>query len=104
MDNYRPLSLTSIPGKVMDQHVLGATSKHVMEKRLTTSSQTGFTSGKPCLTNLIAYGTNRWIDEGRAVDVYLDFSNTFSTVSHGILTAKLKKCGLDDQAVRTVRK
>ena len=41
------------------------------------------------------------IDDGKAVDVvYLDFSKAFDTVSHIILTAKLRKCGLDDQVVR----
>lgn len=33
------------------------------------------------------------MDEGRAVDiVYLNFK-TFDTVSHNILTGKLRKCG-----------
>jgi len=41
------------------------------------------------------------IDDGKAVDVvYHDFSKAFDSVSHIILTAKLRKCGLDDQVVR----
>ena len=31
---------------------------------------------------------------------YLDFSKAFDTVSHSILTAKRRECGLDDQVVR----
>jgi len=35
-----------------------------------------------------------WVDEGRAVDVfYLVFSNAFDTVSHNILTGKLRSVG-----------
>ncbi|GAB0185568.1 mitochondrial enolase superfamily member 1 [Grus japonensis] len=44
-----------------------------------------------------------WVDEGRAVDVfYLNFSKAFDTVSHNILTSKLRKCGLDEWTVRCI--
>ncbi|GAB0207209.1 mitochondrial enolase superfamily member 1 [Grus japonensis] len=101
--NYRPVSLTSIPGKVMEQLILGVISKHVEEKVVIGSGQHGFTIGKSCLTNLIAFydGMTGWVDEGRAVDVvYLDFSKAFDTVSHNILVSKLRKCGLDEWTVR----
>jgi len=46
-------------------------------------------------------GMTGWVDDGRAVDVvYLDFSKAFDTVSHNILTGKLRKCGLDEWTVR----
>ncbi|GAB0187639.1 mitochondrial enolase superfamily member 1 [Grus japonensis] len=101
--NYRPVSLTSIPGKVMEQLILGVTNKHVEEKKVTGSGQHGFTKGKSCLTNLIAFydGMTGWVDEGRAVDVvYLDFSKAFDTISRNILIGKLRKCGLDEWTVR----
>ncbi|PKU37480.1 rna-directed dna polymerase from mobile element jockey-like [Limosa lapponica baueri] len=97
--NYRPISLTSIPGKVMERLILGAISEHMEEKKAIRSSQHGFTKGKSCQTNLIAFydGTTGWMDEKRVVDVvYLDFSKAFDTVSHNILIAKLRKCGLDE--------
>ncbi|GAB0188294.1 mitochondrial enolase superfamily member 1 [Grus japonensis] len=79
--------------------------KHVEEKKVFGSGQHGFTKGKSCLTNLIAFydGMTSWVDEGRAVDVvYLDFSKAFDTVSHNILVSKLWKCGLDEWTVRCV--
>ncbi|GAB0204010.1 mitochondrial enolase superfamily member 1 [Grus japonensis] len=103
--NYRPVSLTSIPGKMMEELILGVINKHVEEKKVTGSGQHGFTKGKSCLTNLIAFydGMTGWVDEGRAVDVvYLDFSKAFDTVSHNILISKLRKCGLDEWSVRWV--
>jgi len=102
---YRPVSLTSIPGKVMEQLILEVIIKQVEEKKVIRSSQHGFTKGKPCLTNLIAFYDDMtgWVDEGRAVDVvYLDFSKAFDTVSHNILLGKLRKCGLDELSVRWI--
>ncbi|GAB0183305.1 mitochondrial enolase superfamily member 1 [Grus japonensis] len=103
--NYRPVNLTSIPGKVMEQLILGVISKHVEENKVIWSSQHEFTKGKSCLINLIAFydGMTGWVDEGRAVDVvYLDFSKVFDTVSHNILIGKLRKYGLDEWRVRWI--
>jgi len=103
--NYRPVSLTSSPGKVMEQLILDVISKQVEEKKVIRCSHHGFTKGKSCLTNLIAFydGVTGWVDEVRAVDVaYLDFSKAFSTVSHNILLGKLRKCGLDEWTVKWI--
>jgi len=60
---YRPVSLTSISGKMMEQVILD-----VEEKQVIRSSQHGFTKGKSCLTNLITFYDDMtgWVDEGRA--------------------------------------
>jgi len=103
--NYRPVSLTSTPRKVMEQLILEVINKQVEEKKFIRSSQHGFTKGKSCLTNLIAFYDDMtgWVDEGRAVDVvYLDFSKAFDTVSHNILLGKLRKYGLDEWLVKWI--
>jgi len=99
--NYRPVSLTPIPGKMMEQLILEVIIKQVEEKKVIRSSQ------KSCLTNLIAFydSMTGCVDEERAVDVvYLDFSKAFDTVSHNILLGKLRKCGLDEWTVRWIEK
>ena len=84
--NYRPVSLPSIPGKMMKQLILEVIIKQVEEKVI-RSSQHGLTIGY----------------EGRAVDViYLDFSKAFDTVSHNILLGKLRTCGLDEWSGRWI--
>ena len=86
--NYRPVSLTSIPGKVMEQLILEVIIKQLEEKKVIRSSQHGFTKGKSCLINLICLHDDMtgWVDEGRTMDVvHLNFSNDFDTVSHNIL-------------------
>jgi len=103
--NYRLVSLTSIPGKMMELLILEVIIKEAEEKKFIRSSQHGFTKGKSCLTNRIAFyhGMTGWIDERRAVDVvYLDFSKAFDTVSHNILLGKLRKYGLDEWSVKWV--
>jgi len=55
--NYRPVSLTSVPGKVMEQIILGEITRHVCGVQGIRPSQHGLIKGRSCLTNLISsYG------------------------------------------------
>ena len=104
--NYRPVSLTSVPRKIMEQIVLREITRHVRDKRGIRPSQHGFTKGRSCLTNLISFYdlVTCLVDEGKAVDVvYLDFSKAFDTVSHSILLHKLAARGLDRYTFGWVR-
>ncbi|KAK4830361.1 hypothetical protein QYF61_010138 [Mycteria americana] len=104
--NYRPVSLTSVPGKLMEQIILSAITQHVENNQGIKASQHGFRKGRSCLTNLISFydKVTRLIDEGKAVDVvYLDFSKAFDTVSHSILLEKLAAHGLDEHTFRWVK-
>uniref|UniRef100_A0A670KJT9 Reverse transcriptase domain-containing protein n=1 Tax=Podarcis muralis TaxID=64176 RepID=A0A670KJT9_PODMU len=96
-NNYHPVSLTSIPGKILEQIIKQTVCEHLERNAVITNSQHGFLKNKSCQTNLISFfdRITSLVDEGNAVDVvYLDFSKAFDKVPHDILVKKLVKCGL----------
>ncbi|GAB0207712.1 hypothetical protein GRJ2_003236900 [Grus japonensis] len=106
LGNNRPVSLTLMLGKVMEQIILSVITWHVKYNQVIRPSQHGFMKGRSCLTNLISFydKVTHLVDEGKAVDVvYLDFSKAFDTVSHSILLEKLAAHGLDRHILHWVK-
>ncbi|RMC03584.1 hypothetical protein DUI87_19759 [Hirundo rustica rustica] len=104
--NYRPVSLTSVPGKIMEQFILSVITQNLQDGQGLRPSQHRFRRGRSCLTNLITFyeQVTCLVDAGRAVDVvYLDFSKAFDTVSHSTLLDKLAARGLDRSPLCWVR-
>ena len=101
--SYRPIGLTLVSGKVMEQIILGAITDQLKVNQGIRPSQHRFANGRSCLSNLISFynKVTGLADEGKAVSVvYLDFSKSFDTVPHNILVERLAAHGLDGHTLR----
>jgi len=96
-ENYRPISLTSVIGKVMEKFVRDALVDHMIKHNLFCDAQHGFVPGRSCMTQLLVT-LEMWtemIDKSEPIDViYLDFKKAFDTVPHHRLISKLKAYGI----------
>ena len=95
--NYRPVSLTSATGKLMERLVKLQLERHLETEQIIRADQHGFRYGRSPTTNLIDFleGVTQWQDKGQPFDiVYFDFAKAFDKVPHRKLISKLKAVGI----------
>ena len=103
--NFRPISLTSIPGKVQESLVKDSVVAHLERHELLGNSQHGFRRGRSCVTNLLAFYHTMFetYDRTRAIDViFLDFKKAFDKVPHVSLMSKARALEIGGSLVRWI--
>jgi hypothetical protein len=95
--NYRPVSLTSIPCKILERIIADCIMEHLLKNNLLAKEQHGFVKGKSCTTNLLEYLDilTDAFHNGIPIDVlYTDFKKAFDSVSLKKLLSKLCASGI----------
>ena len=93
--NYRPVSLLSVPSKIMESEVNDILVRHVFkDNNLVSNKQWAYRTGYSTEL-LLTHLTETWrtaIDSGKAVAVaFIDSKKAFDSVSHDILETKLNR-------------
>ena len=89
--NYRPVSLTSVCGKILEYFVRSSIVQHMTMNNLFCKDQHGFMEGRSCITQLLSV-MEAWtevLDNNLSIDtIYFDFQKAFDTVPHRRLLKK----------------
>ena len=103
--NYRPVSLTSIPCKVIESILRDQLMTHLQAGNLLADAQHGFRPGRSCATQLLL-AVEEWsalVERGEPVDIlYLDLAKAFNTVPPRKLLQKVKAHGIDGKILRWI--
>jgi hypothetical protein len=103
--NYRPISLTSVVGKMLESIIADKIVEHLERNDLLGDSQHGFRRGRSCLTNLLEFFHHMItvFDSSKAIDVlYLDFKKAFDKVPHARLMTKVRALGIGGSVAKWI--
>ena len=93
--NYRPVSLISIPSKIMESEINDILVRHIFkDNNLASNRQWAYRSGHSTEYLLIhlTETRRRALDSGKFVaTAFIDFKKAFDSVFHATLVAKLRR-------------
>ena len=103
--NYRPVSLTCVPCKLLEHIVCSNIMAHLDEYKLLSDRQHAFRKGHSCETQLTTV-INDWakiLDNRGQVDTFiLDFEKAFDTPPHELLKSKLFSYGIGGKTLKWI--
>jgi hypothetical protein len=103
--NYRPVSITSIVGKILESIVRDSLIKHFQENNLFSNKQYGFIKGRSTVSQLLTL-MDKWteaLEQGGQVDViYTDLEKAFDKVPHEQLIRKLKSYKINTNIINWI--
>ena len=98
--NYRPISLTSVACKCMEQLIRTHIIHYMKTNKLFNRKQYGFIRGRSTTLQLLKV-MEEWtqaLDLGNSIDIiYMDFKNAFDKVPHQRLIYKIRALGINEE-------
>jgi hypothetical protein len=98
VDNYRPISLLSCVGKLMERIIFKHLFNHVRDNKILSEFQSGFVPGDSTVNQLVQlyHLFSEALDQKKDVRiVFCDISKAFDRVWHKGLLHKLEKIGIN---------
>lgn len=97
-ENYRPISLTSIPCKILEHIIYSHLIDFLETNSFFNNSQHGFRKSFSCETQLACFTNDLFSNTDLGFDtdcIFIDFAKAFDTVSHNLLIHKLSSLNID---------
>ena len=104
--NYRPVSLTSVPCKILESLIRDELMQYLTTHNLLAEEQHGFHPGRSCNSQLLETvdAWSRLLESGTPIDVvYLDFKKAFDSVPHMRLLSKLQSYGISGKLLEWIQ-
>jgi hypothetical protein len=103
--NYRPVSITSVVGKIMEEIIRDTITVHMKENERLSKNQFGFIKGRSTVPQLLRV-LDTWtetLDNGGCIDViYCDFMKAFDKVPHAKLIKKIQSYGIKGNIINWI--
>jgi hypothetical protein len=103
LSNYRPISLLSSIGNIMERCIFKNVHSFLLKNILITKFLSGFRPGDSTVNQLISISNDfgKAIDDGKEIRIiFCDISKAFDHVCHKGLLYKLKSSGIDDTVLK----
>lgn len=104
--NYRPISLTSIPSKLLEHIISSHIATHLESINFFYNHQHGFRKHFSCETQLAEFTHDllKSMDDNLQIDaIFLDFSKAFDRLPHNLLLSKINSLGIAQNIVSWIK-
>ena len=104
-ENYRPISLLPLPGKILEKLIHNQLSYFIEENNLLTDNQYGFRkqrSTSHAISQVLHQIYSNMNRSAITAAVYIDFSKAFNCVQHSTLLCKLGKMNLSPKTIQWI--